>query len=236
MTYYNESFLTYCENGYIDKVRNICAISEASFEMIQQGIDVAIRKNNMHMLFSVLAIPKKIAPKLINYMANNNMVYYINDVLDYGKNIQKLARILYACLLSNNHLVIYNLNKYLNDTLYLDLRRITLQIYNDERFYVYNNEIPPDVYKDIYNAIMLLTKDVDISKMYHICDCVNLIVYDNCTPVSDMIKLIEQCRYAALLPEAQKRINKIKTEISYIRDYISNDALTIVFDYIYYKK
>ena len=235
MTYYNDSFLTYCENDNIDRVRDICRIYDASFAMVQQGIDVAVRKNNIYMLYSILSLPRKIAPKLINYMANNNMVYYIGDVLDYGANIHDLSRILYACLLSNNSLVIDNLFKYLNDASFAGMRYNTLKIYNDERFRVSDNEIPPDVFKDIYKAIMLLTKDVDISKLYQICDCVNLIIYDNDTPVSDMITLIEQCRYAALLPKAQERINKIKKEISYICAYISKDALSVVFDYIYYK-
>jgi hypothetical protein len=230
MTTYNDNFISYCEKPVYSLVSKLCA--EGPFEMVHQGIDIAINKNDMRLLHIILSDSRPIFDRLVQYMINRK---YIDQLIYWIELKDTLAKkLLYSIICTGDMLAMESIKEILTHKKYIKTRSDTLRMFCrlkiiDSR---YNSVITPK-FNIMKLAILYLAKDVIITlDMKQIMVCIDIMLDYYSTSLNELIRLFEVCNVAQY-EKAPAVIKKIQTELISILDtFLPADICKIIITFV----
>ena len=235
MTDYDDNFVSYCEQSKYGQIEAVCKCDYINFICIQQGVDVAIRKNDYKMLsIVVFSGNKDLTDKLIKYIIDNRHLEYLKKLIF----VIDITHVVYLLLyfINTNHLdMIHFFNHHFTRVEYTKIKDLTLSMF-DKKYPLYphySKQMNKTNYKILKNAVISLN-DINIDNYSNIRTCIDKLLRTNINDTLDDIYIIIcNCRYAANHPRAKQSIDKFKEIIiPSLNTYLLGDISNIVVDYI----
>jgi hypothetical protein len=220
MSFYCDSFIGHCERRDTKSIVDICNNPESSFEMIQQGVDIAIRDNNLIMLLLVLFKSVKLTTRLIKYMIDKGHIETIKTIISIDiPPYQYIPHIMYTAAMERHEQLLDTMSKYLNDPEYIPIRLCAYKI-------------SAAGHKDVeFKKLLYLSKGIDVSIIWNVKNT-DYILKNR--PLNDIIRLLNICDYVYNLPETRPIKDNIKLELSKtLNKHMIKDISAIVANYIY---
>jgi hypothetical protein len=228
MSHYSESFMIDCERGIIGDCRN------GSFEMIQQGVDVFVRKKEFHKVEAILTGSDHIFDKLVQYMVHNKYIAALEYLLSIPSKISH--KILYEIVCMDAFYIYDFINKFLTDKHYIQLRARTMRLFYrhkiiDSRYNIIINEN----FRRVKLAILWLSVGVKITlDMKQIKICIDIMLSNYLASLDDIARILDVNEYAKQHKNAAKAIEEIRQIlITKLLPYMPDVLCVIIIGYLY---
>ena len=229
---YDEMFMTYCERGEIKHVMSLC---NGPFIMVQQGIDIAVRKNDMDMLRIILANSRE-CNKLIRYTIDNyfDACLYLIELLNLLS-----PKILYELICIDKPSIKLKIKKYLTESEYIKLRAQTLQLFNAHTIIHTSRYLKGGIVESNYKLIKigvynLLSGVIVTDDMHNIKMCIDIMLVSTIESLNNQIYLLNVCDYARKSKLAKKIIKETTIKLKPMLDeHFIPDITNLILEQIF---
>ena len=235
MAQYDENFMIYCEQDKYEQIEKVCKSHWISFMCIQQGVDIAIGKNDYKMLSVVIfkCINKDLSNELIKYVLDKQHLEHLKKLI-LNTNIENVAYLLYYFIDTKNYSMINFINDHFIGVDYAKISSIAINRF-DTKYSLYTRwgEGPIKRNYKILKNVMILFKDLGADLPPNMRNCIDHIL--NTDKISNKLYLIIcNCRYASSHTRAVSFTAIFRELIKpSINAYLLNDIGNIVVDYLF---
>ncbi len=225
---YNDSFVSYCESRDMEKIKLACRRKSALFIQIQQGVDVAARKNDLEMLLTVLFIPRHLSVQLVRYAQSICTEEQINYFCSYENNPKYLHCVMIAAIYPKSDTLYRRIERYITDDAYINLRMQAI-----DHSITYDRYYAPEKQREKRECIRHFSRNIKLPRTNEIKRHLGILLDINSNTMSEIVNLLKICEYAnkmELSADVFAVINPIKFE--YINKYITKDIANIIIEYL----